>query len=50
METLIAVAFAVGMLKATAAPPAEPPKVAVEQPKARVRDKAPSRSAPILGY
>jgi hypothetical protein len=50
METLIAVAVAVGMLKATAAPPAEPPKAAVEQPNASVRNKVPSRSAPMLGY
>ena len=48
METLIAVAVAVGMLRAAAAPPPEPPKFVVEQPKAK--KKTPLRPASMLGY
>jgi hypothetical protein len=48
METLIAVAVAVGLLSTPAARPAEVPRASVEQPKAK--EKVSSRPAPILGY
>jgi hypothetical protein len=52
LETLIAVAIAVGMLKGHAAPPAEPPKSVTVEQRATPAPKLPPRhrAEPSLGY
>jgi hypothetical protein len=52
LETLVAVAIAVGLLKGHAAPAAEPPKAVTVEQHARPAPKPPSRhkAEPSLGY
>jgi hypothetical protein len=51
LDTLIAIAIAVGMLKGHAAPPAEPPRSATVEQRATPAPKPPrQRTEPSLGY
>jgi hypothetical protein len=52
LETLVAVAIAVGLLKGHAAPAAEPPKAVTVEQHARPAPKPPPRhkAEPSLGY
>jgi len=52
LETLIAVAIAVGMLKGQAAPAAEPPKTVTVEPREPHAPKPPPRhrAEPSLGF